>query len=520
MIKIHRPGCLLLAGTAGLGIAMSQTAIAANEPSNADLARLVQQQAAQIQQLKQRLQAVEQQEKTSRQTSVAATSRPVSASDSRKNAPSVPDGQAAKPAASEGNDAGNATLSKRVAALESQGLKVDWSDGAPEFSSADGQYSFGIGGRVQYDFSTTSGSRYDGAGDEANLNSRNITGTEFRRVRLDAHGQITDPILYKVELDFAGNDVTLRDAYLAAQKKFALGKGTIYLGNKRADLGLDAGTSSKWTWFTERNTVANAILSEAGTYNTGAFGSFNGHDWHYSLGVTKGGTSTSNRASNNFEIASRAHWDPIDTGNTIVHLGVNGFYEDIDRERQDRIASNEIIAGHYNGNLRVASAAVDDPKSSHAFGFELAGLTGPFAAGAEWGRRDIESRNGPGTHYTAYAGQVGYSLTGEAFGYSTSQGVWTHPDVAHPVGQGGWGAWQLVARYQALDFQNSGQYRGGTGHATSVGLDWYLNDWVRGILDYSRWQTNNRIPLAGTPDDGYYGADDGNTVNARAQIVF
>lgn len=498
-------------------------AVAQSAPSNAELANLVKQQAAQIKRLNARIDQMEQQRggQSAQAASSGMSANTTSGGAPRQTQPSVPSGQAAEKAtyASGGRD--NANLEQRVAKLEKDHVKVDWSDGAPEFSSPDGEYTFGIGGRIQYDFSTTSGSRYDGAGDEADLASRNITGSEFRRIRLDVHGQITDPILYKAELDFAGSGVGIRDMYLATQKKFELGKGVVYLGSKFADSGLDGRTSSKWTWFTERNTVANAIAPESGAYNPGVMGEFYGNnDWHYSLAVTKGSASDSNHSSNNFTVRSRAHWDPIDTGNSIVHLGVNGFYEDFDRERQGDFNDSSVIAGHYNGNLRIASDYVDNPDTSHGYGFELAGLSGPFAAGAEWGRRDIDSRTGPNTHYTAYSGQVGYSLTGEQFGYSTKQGVWTHPDVEHPVGKGGLGAWQVVARYEALDFQNSGAYQGGTGHATSVGLSWYLNDYVRALVDYSRWQTHNRVPLVGEDADGYYGVDDGNTVNARAQIVF
>ena len=55
----------------------------------------------------------------------------------------------------------------------------------------------------------------------------------------------------------------------------------------------------------------------------------------------------------------------------------------------------------------------------------------------------------------------------------------------------------------------------------AFGIDWYLNRFARLILADTIWTTNNnQSTLVGAPTDGYNGHDDGNTVNARAQIVF
>ncbi|WP_423821450.1 porin [Salinisphaera sp. SPP-AMP-43] len=490
--------------------------MAQSTPSNADLANLVQQQAQQIQRLKNRIDALESQNnQPGQQPRTGSNATTASSRAPRQTQPSVPSGRAAEKATYANRQGqGNGPLEKRVSKLEDDHVKIDWSDGAPEFSSADGAYTFGIGGRVQYDFSSTFDSRYDGEGRYADANSRNITGSEFRRLRLDAHGQLDNWILYKLELDFANDSVGLRDAYLSAAKDFQLGKGVVYLGSKFADRGLDGRTSSKWTWFTERNTVANGIQPDSGAYMTGITGEFYGkNDWHASLSVNKGSNTGDNSDSNNFTVLSRAHWNPVATDNMILHVGANGFYENFEGDNTTDYRPAVTIGGHYNDNLRIRSAAID-PSTSTAFGFELAGLAGPFAAGAEWGHRSLFGRNDTDNmDYDAYSAQVGYALTGEQFGYSTKQGVWTRPKIADPVTQGGIGDWELVARYEAIDFENSNAFEGGTGHGTSVGLNWYLNKYTRMLFDYTNWQTNNRSTPYAMPDDG-------NSINARAQVVF
>ena len=480
----------------------AQLPVAVAQTSRADLADLVRRQAAQIEKLEQRVDALERRD---RQADAGAAVQPDS-------------GETAAAPQADTDPRSVADLQDEVDELKERTVQVDWSSGSPKFTSADDEFTFQPLGRIQYDFGTTSGSSYDGAG----VGDRNISGTEFRRLRLGVQGQLTDPILYKLELDFANSDIGVRDAYIATQKDFALGQGVVYLGNKFADRSLDGRTSSKYIWFLDRNAVADAISPESGYYNMGTSAEFYGDDdWHLSLGVSKGSLGGSDNDSDNLTVLSRGHFNPLVTDNSMLHVGAWGFYEDFSRGKQPELTDNLRFASHFNDNVRVYGDTVEQPETSTGYGFELAGLTGPVAASAEYGRREIDSRVAADTDYDAYSAQIGYSLTGEAFGYSTKNGVWSAPDIADPVTDGGWGAWQVMARYDALDYENSGNYAGGTGHGTTLGLSWYLNNYTRFMLNWINWDTHNRVPIVGDPGDReFIGSDDGNTVSARAQVIF
>jgi len=473
----------------------------AQQPSNAELADLVRQQAAQIQRLEQRIQALEGSSATAATTPDRRATQPAAQAQS---APSPIQADAPSEVAK---------LRQDVDDLKDNSVQVDWKSGSPKFSSRDGEFTFQPLGRLQYDYSTTEGSRFP---------DREIDGSEFRRLRLGVQGQLMDPILYKLEFDFAGSDVAIRDAYIAGKKDFELGQGVAYLGNKFNDRSLDGSTSSKYIWFLERNTVSEAVIPENGAYNLGVTTAFYGdQNYHLSFGVTKGALGDANTDSDNLTLLSRGHYNPWLTDTSMVHLGAWGFYEDFSRGKIDSLTDNYRVASHFNDNTRIYADTVTLPETSTGYGFELAGLAGRFAAGAEYGRRDIDSRVDADTHYDAYSGQLGFSLTGEQFGYSSKSGVWTAPNVDHPVGQGGWGAWQVMARYDALDYENSGAYAGGTGYATTLGMSWWLNDYTRFMLNYIDWNTNNRIPLAGAADGrDFTGPDDGSTISARAQVIF
>lgn len=530
------------------------SAIAQSGPSNAELADLVKQQAEQIKRLNERIDELEgskdkqaraesQQQNKARQPSQERAGDMEGAQGQQtKQAQTEPYGQdqARQPQRTAQNQGKTDTavnqetvqaaqdksqekqdLEDRVAQLEDDRVKVDWSEGAPEFSSPDGSHTFRVGGRMQYDFSSTFGSRYTGDNGQGD---RNITGTEFRRVRLGAQGKLLDPVLYYIEADFAGSDVSLTYAYLAFQHEFDdLGTGTLYFGNQYTDRAMDDRTSSKWTWFTEKN-VISSVLTPGSAYDLGVTGEFVGEDdWHASLGVYKGSASSSKHTkSDDLTVISRAHWDPlVQADDKLLHVGVHGGYERF-HDRDTPFTANSNVGTHYNSSLKINSDAVMDPQQSYSYGVELAGLYGPFAFLGEWGQRQVESHRDPKMTMTGYSGQVGYSLTGEAFGYDREMGVFKAPEVDNSVFKGGLGAWQLVARYQSLDIENSDFYKGGSGHGTTVGLNWYLNDLVRTMFEYTRWHTNNNgkamdkdlAPLK------YVGADDGNTVQGRIQFVF
>ena len=196
--------------------------------SQAELSRLVQQQALQIQQLEARLRAVE-----GGQGTAAALS-----------APPAP------------------ALETRVAALESgqsRQPKVSWTKGAPEFSSADGTTVFRPRGRLFVDASSTDGSAVAG---------RNVSGTEVRSVRLGAEGRY-GTLGWVVEGDFADNAVAWKSVYATLDHTLFGLPADLTIGNRLNDRGIDGSSSTSNTPFQERNVVGTLMLPQRGLFGVG-----------------------------------------------------------------------------------------------------------------------------------------------------------------------------------------------------------------------------------------------------------
>ena len=90
--------------------------------------------------------------------------------------------------------------------------------------------------------------------------------------------------------------------------------------------------------------------------------------------------------------------------------------------------------------------------------------------------------------------------------------MWSRPKVRHAVVDGGPGAIELAARYEALDYSDNPT--AGRGTALTLGANWYLNNFVRLQLNAIDWTTRNPN-AAGVAND-----DHGQTLVGRAQIAF
>ena len=118
----------------------------------------------------------------------------------------------------------------------SQDITTKWGNGY-KLTSSDGEHSLKFGGRIMYDYATWN------TGDET------YSGTEFRRVRFFNSGKVSGNIKYKLQLDFAGGDVSFKDVYMEAALPYV---GNLKVGHFKEPFRLEALTSSKYMTFMER----------------------------------------------------------------------------------------------------------------------------------------------------------------------------------------------------------------------------------------------------------------------------
>lgn len=371
----------------------------------------------------------------------------------------------------------------------------------PTFRSADGEFSFRLRGRILLDVTASRGSRFDG---------RNITNSAKRSLRLGFEGAAGDHLLYAFETEFAGEGVDVGTALLGWRGKSGELDYELRVGNLFNDRGVEGSTRSDATPFEERNVVGTAIAPQRGFFGAGASARLFGPRWHVSLALTGDAVGSEQPRSDGLTLMARAHWNPLSRADRLVHIGIWAFDETLGPSAGD-IARRTVIGGRFNPDLRVPTGPIIDATGDRGFGVELGGYTGPFWTMVEAGRREVRLHARSDVSLSAWSVSAGWFLTGETPPLSGRTGTFGQPRVRRPLVEGGAGAVELTARYETLDY--SALPAGGRGKAATVGLNWYLADYSRVMVNVIRWSTWSREgPFAG--DDG------GTTIALRFGVTF
>lgn len=376
---------------------------------------------------------------------------------------------------------------------------LDWSSGLPEWRSPDGGYSFRPRLRVQSDLSATTGSRFA---------NRDLTGTELRSLRLGFQGKLAGGWAYWMEGDLSDNSISVNNAFLSYSRKIGRRDLEVSFGQRLNDRGVEGATPEDQTPFLERSFTTATLGPERGAFGMGVMAKLVGSAWHASVSVT-GDDVSNGTGDDSVSIMLRTHWSPLKTDRGMLHLGGWGFIEDISSYTPS-ITRNELVASRFNDNLRLSTGLYNGARSTTGFGLEAGAIQGPAWLMVEGGRRTVDATAGTFDQDVANV-SLGVFLTGEVPPLSSRTGTWARPKVLRPVGSGGYGALELVARYDAADFSDNPT--GGEGDVWAAGVNWYPSINTRVSVHLSHWSITNRT-------GAFLGEDSGDTITARVQAAF
>jgi phosphate-selective porin OprO/OprP len=135
-------------------------------------------------------------------------------------------------------------------------------------------------------------------------------------------------------------------------------------------------------------------------------------------------------------------------------------------------------------------------ESDTFWGVELAGVWGPFSMQGECGEIAVETPFFiPGSPtFNGWYADASWFLTGETRPYD--KGVFGRVKVKNPIFKGGPGAWQLAGRYDVVDLSDNGGFvcaACGVQETWLVGVNWYLNDYARLMLNYNESEIDGGV---------------------------
>lgn len=368
-------------------------------------------------------------------------------------------------------------------------------------SSGDGAFAFTAGARLHADVAQHRGD--DGPGLDA------VDGTHIRRARIELDGTVQRDWNWAAQVDFAGNDASLKDFVL----EFAgLERVDLAVGHQKQPYSLELEMSSNDIPFLERS-IDSFLLAPFVGRAVGVRAEAGGERWFAAAGLFGDGEGTSIAGDAGWGTSGRFVFAPTIAADRVLHLGARAAHRELGDDAVVRVRDETTSFSELS---IVDTGALTDARSVTLAGPEAAYVRGPWSVTGEFTAASIDRRGAPDLGFDGFHVAATYALGGEsrADAYRIGSGEFKRLDPARgfDVGAGG-GTWELSARYGSLDLDDA-DTRGGTERALTVGANWYANANVRMLLAWTRiLDTDESTPPRAR-------AEDMDIVAARAQFAF
>jgi phosphate-selective porin OprO/OprP len=394
----------------------------------------------------------------------------------------------------------------------------------PGLKIKSGKNEVKFGGRVHFDVGM-----YDGdkaatceVASEASESSCLVDGTNFRRLRFAMSGKYSNFYFYKMSVDWGasakqGTDATDNASVDEAFFGYKLSKNsTLAFGKQKMPVAFAESTSSNDMAFIERAPSLDALTDESiGPKRMGM--QFRNYDkkmgYLVELGLHGAGdTFQSEDINEQFGMGARLAYAPILEKKHVMHLGYWHNLTELDQFAscyETSSCANARTGDPAQWNYRVGLNVADekfidmeddaDDKGNFTdmehYGLEFAYLYGPAWFQTEWvwgimNRDVVADDTFVATSYKANGGyyQAGYVIGGERR-YTIKKGGWKAPKVKNGVEKGGSGVVEIAIRRDSISLNDltDGQEAGvdeGTQKSWTLGLNWYLNNNNRIMLNY------------------------------------
>ncbi len=353
--------------------------------------------------------------------------------------------------------------------------------------SADGAHVFKLRGQLQFDNRSFFGDN------DPDLKNDNV----LRRIRPRFQGTLYNIFDFDINTDFAPDTTTVQDAYINAR---FLPEFQVQAGKFKSPFSLERLQSGNWIRFAERSYVADSI-SPNRDVGIQIHGNLLEKKLSYAAGVFNGiddGRSgkQSGDANTDKEFAVRLFAEPFKGEDSVLAglgFGIAGTWAD---QKDDAVADRYRTPGlqtffEYHADTKSNGNKIRwSPQAYYYYG--------PFGLIAEYARSSTDVKRGINTatlDNDAWQIAGSWVLTGEDNNFA---GI--TPKNNFDLKKGGWGAWEIAARYHELEVDkdafdggfaatantttNFGRNATEKAQSWSLGVNWYLNKNVKIATTY------------------------------------
>ncbi len=351
---------------------------------------------------------------------------------------------------------------------EEPGVDVSVSHKGLIVTSPDGDFKFGLGGRIQLDAGGFTGG-ITPQGD----------GFQLRRGRIKSFGTLYGDWDFKLEVNFDPDGLVFpTDAWLRYSGCDCM---SITVGHQKVPFSQQSMTSSNWQVFEERALIDGMIdTGEEGRRRLGAVVASHGHNgvhWNATAGVFGEGLTDPGRPDEDWGTSGRLVVAPFAENRRLVAVGGSIYYRQFKSLSLLRYRSRpESSLGVHLVDTGIMTNAAD----TLAYNAEASFVLGRFHGQGEYMRVKVARHLASRLTFDGWYVQAGVFLTGENRVYDMKSAKYKRPKPKRKIG-----AWEIAARYSTLDLQDL-DILGGREYNVTAGLNWWANQSVMIRFNYVR----------------------------------
>lgn len=436
--------------------------------------------------------------------------------------------------------ANQVSVSKKITKVATTTPKVIFKAGKFSLSSADGQNTIALTGRLHLDAGTyVADKRKTSFGASGNnLNG----GFNARRARIGVVGKLGGVWGYSFIYDAGNSDDSTPKGIQTAQISYnGFKKTAIEFGYSDTYFSLDESTSSNDIMFMERaspGAIATSIA--AGDFRSNAGVRHWGDRYWVGAYFTGPAQGQAHNVAQQFGAIQRATYQVLSAKDYSVHLGAGA--EELLKGANTGAGTATALTLSDAPELRIDKTAllttgalgtVANPLiGADVINAEVAAVYRNIYLQGEYFHYAIDRRGLKNAAFNGAYGEAAWTITGESHKYKPDSGAYGSISPDHPVDfkEGGIGAWELAARVSYVGLDDNfvtGQtlatapsaVAGGDQLDYTAGVNWYVNNNMRFMLNYVHANIRKTSITAGAS----LGKDVGASIDAvgvRAQVQF
>lgn len=301
------------------------------------------------------------------------------------------------------------------------------------------------------------------------------SGVNVTDLRLGAKLRIQSCWYTKIDVGFAGNKVSIKDAFTEYGKDgnyfragYMLGYYSIDQSNSTNQLLFNTGANVAETFYPGRRIGVSYTRDIPAYYlSAGAF-------WGDGLGFSE-------TTKQGYNLSGRVVWRPVNNPDNLLHIGTGAIFrvpnEDTDtHSRQISLSSKGVTCLSSPSTLDLT---IEDARSQVQANGECLLYHNRWMLQTEYMLTTIRRSNGMPS-FTAHGGYVtgGFLLKGSRYAYDSLDALPVMPQEPHSL--------LLVCRYNYTNLNDShSNLMGGSQHDISIGINYYLNKYISSRLNYA-----------------------------------